>query len=64
MFPKVEKVGFDETGVFFTMEVQLTAETSYEFSLNSREMGSFLSAEGVPLQTVMVRFRTAKPVTQ
>lgn len=58
-YPEVENVGFDETGMVFSMDVRLKPEWRYEFSLNSESGGAFKSVEGIPLKAYRVQFRTA-----
>lgn len=57
-FPKMVKVGFDETGTILRMEVELEPEKVYELSLNSPWGGVFESLDSVPLSPYPVRFET------
>jgi hypothetical protein len=58
VWPNVGKVGYDETGTVFTMQVKLEPAHDYAFGLNNGSGGSFRSAEGTPLAGIRVRFRT------
>ncbi|MHC4989847.1 MAG: DUF4932 domain-containing protein [Planctomycetota bacterium] len=57
--PSAGDVSFDESRTVLTMPVRLEPEHSYEFWLNRRQYKSFRSAEGAPLESVHVTFRTA-----
>jgi hypothetical protein len=58
VWPNVGKVGYDETGTVFTMQVKLEPAHDYAFGLNNGSGGSFRSADGAPLAGTRVRFRT------
>ena len=60
-FPKVTgKPSFDGERRTLTLPVELKPDWSYEFWLNRGRFSSFRSAEGVPLRSVHVTFRTRK----
>lgn len=59
LFPKISNPHFDDAGMVFSMNVQLEAGHEYEFGLNWLGGGAFLSEERVPLQYMVVHFRTA-----
>jgi hypothetical protein len=58
LYPKTERVSYDDTGTVFTMEVKLEPAHDYEFALNTSDGGAFQSTEGVPLSYLRVKFRT------
>ncbi len=64
LYPKISNLHFDETATIFSMEAQLEAGREYEFGLNWPGGGSFLSVERVPLQYMVVHFRTASAARQ
>ena len=53
------KPKYDATRTTWTTPVKLKPDWSYEFWLNSGQFDSFRSAEGVPLESVHVTFKTA-----
>jgi hypothetical protein len=58
-FPEITgKPSYDETGKVWTVPVKLKPDGDYEFGLNSDRFTAFRSREGVPLQPVIVKFRT------
>ena len=60
-FPTVTgQPSYDETRTVLTLPVTLKADWSYEFWLNRGRFNGFQSAEGVPLASVHVTFRTRK----
>jgi hypothetical protein len=58
LWPKLDRVGYDDGVTVFTMAVKLEPAHDYEFTLNDSAGGSFQSAEGVPLPMVRVKFRS------
>jgi hypothetical protein len=58
LWPKMDRVYYDESGTLFTMEVKLEPGHEYEFTLNTSSGGSFASAEGTALAMVRISFHT------
>jgi len=60
-FPEVKgKPSYDRARRVLTLPIALKPDWSYEFWLNRGRFDSFRSAEGVPLRSVHVTFRTRK----
>ena len=58
-FPELAgKAAWDRTRQVFTMPVKLKPAWDYELWLNRGKFDSFRSADGTPLQSVHVTFRT------
>ena len=53
------KPKYDAACTTWTTSVKLKPNWSYEFWLNAGQFDSFRSAEGVPLESVHVTFKTA-----
>jgi hypothetical protein len=59
--PRFGKPSFDETCTVLTIPIALEPEHDYEFWLRWPDRQPFSSGDGVPLQPVLVRFRTKGP---
>ena len=60
-FPEiVGKPAYDAKRTTWTVHVKLKPEWEYHFALNAASYSGFQSAEGVPLESVEVTFKTAK----
>jgi hypothetical protein len=59
-FPGGGRVTWNEARTSLTVHVTLQPEWDYEFSLNAPGMSSFMSAEGIALRPVPIRFRTGE----
>jgi hypothetical protein len=58
-FPETtDKPSYDKSRKTWTAKVKLKPDWDYEFWLNRGQFQSFQSAEGVPLESVHVTFRT------
>lgn len=58
-FPKITAIAYDATRTVLTVKVVLRPGQTYRFGLNSPSHRSFVSAKGVPLEPILVSFRTA-----
>jgi hypothetical protein len=57
-WPKLGEPRFDASGTALILPVTLEPGHEYEFALNTPTGGAFASVEGVPLEQVIVHFRT------